>query len=95
MAKLKLPWPNCYCRGQIDIAVTVVGHRSQEPSDADNCDVYGTQRMNGPRVIPAIYLSLILKSRNQYYMCDFVMKHYIPPLMGCQRNKMRKEKERT
>ena len=29
--------------------------------------------MNGPRVIPAIYCSLILKSRNQY---DFVTKHY-------------------
>ena len=26
-------------------------------------------------------------------MYDFVMKHYIPPLMGCQPNKMRKEKK--
>ena len=40
------------------------------------CDVYGTHRMNGPRVIPAIYRSLILKSRNHYYMYDFVTKHY-------------------
>ena len=60
------------------------------------CDAYETQRINGPRVIPVVYCSfLILKSRNQYYMYDFVTKHYIPPLMGCQPNKMRKEKERT
>ena len=58
------------------------------------CDVYETQRINGPRVTSAVYCSfLILKSRNQYYMYDFVTKHYIPPLMGCQPNKMRKEKK--
>ena len=59
------------------------------------CDVYETQRINGTRVIPAVYCSffLILKSRNHYYMYDFVTKHYIPPLMGCQPNKMRKEKK--
>ena len=80
-----------------DLCVTCQQNTSKLVRSAnlpDRCDVYGTQRMNGPRVIPAVRF-LILKSRNQYYMYDFVTKHYIPPLMGCQPNKMQKEKERT
>ena len=52
---------------------------------ASCCDVYGTQRMNGPRVIPAIYCSFF----------NLKVTHYILPLMGCQPNRIRKRKRRV